>query len=187
MAQSFLFRNWWVLLLQGILLIGLSVVIFKNPNAVLAAVALWLGAIVLVTGLVGFISWFSMANEERSISIMLGSCAMIIIGLLMITKMLITIKAITVLFGLLTAIVGWMVISGSWNARKQWSLWWVVALLGVFTLITGIKSIMDVYAGSESISNLIGFAVLLSGIGLIFFAFLKRILVNKIKDRIQKD
>ncbi len=187
MAKSILFRNWWVLLIQGILMIGLSVVIFKNPNAVLAAVALWLGVIVLVTGLVGFISWFSMANEERSISIMLGSCAMIIIGLLMITKMLITIKAITVLFGLLTAIVGWMVLSGSWNARKQWSLWWVVALLGVFTLITGIKSIFDVYAGAESISNLIGYAVLFSGIGLIFFSFLKRNLVNNIKNRIQKD
>lgn len=187
MAVSILFRNWWVLLIQGILLIGLSVVIFKNPNAVLAAVALWLGVIVLVSGLVGFISWFSMANEERSISIMLGSCAMIIIGLLMITKILITIKAITVLFGLLTAIVGWMVLSGSWNARKQWSLWWIMALLGGITLLTGIKSIFDMYSGSESISNLIGFAVLLSGIGLIFFAFLKRNLVNTIKDKIQKD
>jgi len=185
MAVSILFRNWWVLLIQGILLIGLSVVIFKNPDAVLAAVALWLGAIVLVSGLVGFISWFSISNEERSVSIMLGSCAMMIIGILMISKMLITIKAITVLFGLLTAIVGWMVLSGSWNARKQWSLWWVVALLGVFTLITGIKSIMDVYAGSESISNLIGFAVLLSGIGLVFFAFLKRSLVNKVKSGFQ--
>jgi uncharacterized membrane protein HdeD (DUF308 family) len=187
MAKAIFFRNWWVLLIQGILLIGLSVVIFKNPNAVLAAVALWLGVIVLVSGLVGFISWFSMPNEERSISIMLGSCAMIIIGLLMITKMLITIKAITVLFGFLTAIVGWMVLSGSWNARKEWSLWWIVALLGAFTLITGIKSIFDIYSGSESISNLIGFAVLLSGIGLIFFAFLKRNLVNNIKNRLQKD
>lgn len=187
MSVSILFRNWWVLLIQGILLIGLSVVIYKNPDAVLAAVALWLGVIVLVSGLVGCISWFLNSYEERSIPIMLVSCAMIIIGLLMITKMLVTIKAITVLFGLLTAIVGWMVVSGSWNTRKQWSLWWVVALLGVFTLITGIKSIMDIYAGSESISNLIGFAVLLSGIGFIFFAFLKRNLVNNIKNRIQKN
>jgi uncharacterized membrane protein HdeD (DUF308 family) len=186
MAVSILFRNWWVLLIQGILMIGLSVVIFENPNAVLAAVALWLGVIVLVTGLVGFISWFSIPNEERSISIMLGSCAMIIIGLLMITKMLITIKAITVLFGLLTAIIGWMVVSGSWNARKNWSLWWVILVLGIIILITGIKSIMDVYAGSESISNLIGFAVFISGIGLICFAFLKRNIVIRLA-RIDKD
>ena len=185
MEKSFLFKNWWVLLIQGILMIGLSVVIFKNPNAVLAAVALWLGVIVLVSGLVGFISWFSIPTEERSVSVMLGSCAMIIIGILMISKMLVTIKAITVLFGLLTAIVGWLVLSGSWNARKQWSLWWVVALIGALALIIGIKSIFDIQSGSESISNLIGYAVLLSGIGLIFFAFLKRNLVNKIKDRIQ--
>jgi uncharacterized membrane protein HdeD (DUF308 family) len=105
----------------------------------------------------------------------------------MITKMLVTIKAITVLFGLLTAILGWMVLSGSWNSRKKWSLWWIIALLGAFTLLAGIKSIMDVYAGAESISNLIGIAVLLSGIGLICFAFLKKKIGNAIKDKIQKD
>lgn len=187
MAVSILFRNWWVLLIQGILLIGLSVVIFNNPDAILAAMALWLGATVLVTGLVGFISWFTNTDEERSISILLGSCVMIIIGLLMISKLLVTIKAITVLFGLLTAIVGWIVLSGSWNGRKQWSLWWVVALLGTFTLLAGIKSIMDLYAGAESISNLIGFAVLLSGIGLICFAFLKKRIADTIKNKIQKD
>lgn len=185
MAKSMLFRNWWVVLIQGILMIGLSVVIFKNPDAVLAAVALWLGVIVLVSGLVGFISWFTIPTEERSVSVMLGSCAMIIIGLLMITKMLITIKAITVLFGLLTAIVGWVVVSGSWKARKEWSLWWVVAIIGVLTLAIGVKSIFDIQSGSESISNLIGYAVFLSGIGLIFFAFLKRSLVNKVKSGFQ--
>ncbi len=187
MAVSILFRNYWVLLIQGIFMVGLSVVIFKNPEAVLAAIALWLGATVLVTGLVGFISWFNNTDEERSISIMLGSCAMIIMGILMITKMFVTIKAITVLFGLLTAIVGWIVLSGSWNSRKQWSLWWIIALLGAFTLLAGIKSIMDVYVGAESISNLVGIAVLLSGIGLICFAFLKKKIGKTIKDRIQKD
>lgn len=187
MAVSILFRNFWVLLVQGIFMTGLSIIIFNNPDAVLAAMALWLGATVLVTGMVGFISWFNNTDEERSISILLGSFAMIIIGILMISKMFVTIKAITVLFGLLTAIVGWMVLSGSWNGRKQWSLWWVVALLGTLTLLAGIKGIMDVYAGAESISNLIGIAVLLSGIGLICFAFLKKKIVNTIKDKIKKD
>ena len=73
MGVSVLFRNWWVLLLQGIFLIGLSVVIFNNQNAVLAAVALWLGVTVLVSGLVGFVSWFLNSKEERSISMMMGS------------------------------------------------------------------------------------------------------------------
>ncbi len=187
MAVSILFRNWLVLLIQGIFLIGLSVVIFNNPDAVLAAMALWLGATVLVTGFVGFISWFNNTDEERNISIMLGSCAMIIIGLLMISKLLVTIKAITFLFGLLTAILGWIVLSGSWNAREKWSLWWIVALLGAFTLLAGIKSIMDVYAGAESISNLIGVAVLFSGIGLICFAFLKKKIADTIQDKLQRD
>ena len=45
MAQV-LFRKWWVLLLQGILLIVLSIYIFNYPVDVLAGISFWFGLIV---------------------------------------------------------------------------------------------------------------------------------------------
>jgi uncharacterized membrane protein HdeD (DUF308 family) len=183
MIRSTLFRTWWVILIQGILTIILSIIIFNNPDAVLATMALYLGAVVIIAGIVGVIAYFSNSNEKKDIFTLLGSAAIVIIGILMISKLLVTIKAITLVFGLLVAVVGWVLITGSWSGRKQWSLWWIIALLGAGALITGIKSILNIYSGAESISNLIGIAVLISGIGLICLAILKKKIVSVIKQQ----
>lgn len=174
MNQYTLFRKWWVILIQGLLMILLSIIIFYNPDTVLAAVAFWLGLVVAVTGLIGVIGYFANPEEQNDFSTLLWSGAVLIIGILMLTKMLVTMKAITLVFGILVAIVGMALIYGSWSGRQKWSLWWAVALFGVCVLILGIKSITDIYSGAESISTLIGISVLVSGIGLIFLAFLKR-------------
>jgi uncharacterized membrane protein HdeD (DUF308 family) len=184
MKPSTLFRKWWVILLQGILMIVLSILIFNNPDTVLSAIAFWLGAIVMVSGCIGIIAWFTNEKESRDLPVLLASLVMLIIGILMISKMFVTIKAITLVFGLLAAIVGLVLISGGWNGRKQWPLWWLIALLGVGALIIGIKSILDVNEGAENVSTLIGTAVLLSGIGMIFLAFFKKRIVQVIGENV---
>ncbi len=181
MKLSTLFRNWWVVLIQGILMIGLSVIIFNNPGAVLTSVALWLGVMVIITGLVGVIAYLTNAKEERDNYSLFGSIAILIIGILMISKIVVTIKAITIIFGIFSVIIGFILLSGSWSGRKQWSLWWLIALLGAGALISGIKSILDIYEGAENISNIIGIAVLISGIGLVCLAFLKKKIISTIK------
>lgn len=174
MNISLLFRKWWVILIQGLLMIALSIIIFNNPDAVLAAMAFWLGLIITVTGLIGVIAYFASEVEQRDISSLLGSGAVFILGILMISDVFITMKAITLVFGMLVSVVGVILLSGSWNEREKWSLWWAVALLGAGALVLGIKSIIDIYSGAQSISTLIGISVLISGIGLVFLAFLKK-------------
>lgn len=184
MKPSMLFRKWWVILLQGILMIVLSILIFNNPDAVLSAIAFWLGAIVTLSGLIGIISWFDNERESRDLPVLLASLAMAFIGVLMISKMFVTITAITIVFGLLTTILGIVLLYGGWSGRKEWSYWWLIALLGAATLIMGIKSILDVNAGAENISTLIGISVLLSGVGLLGMALLKKSVVNKVENKI---
>jgi uncharacterized membrane protein HdeD (DUF308 family) len=60
-----LFRKWWVVLLQGILLIILSVYIFQNPVAVLTGISFWFGLVVLATGLLGIIGWWLLINQKE--------------------------------------------------------------------------------------------------------------------------
>jgi len=177
-----LFRSWWMILIQGILMIGLSILVFKNPDTVLATVALWLGLVVLLSGLVGVLAWFMNSKEHRSFTALMGSVAMLLIGILMISKIILTIKAITLVFGFLTALIGIVVLSGAWNSRKQWSLWWIIALFGLGALVAGTKSMVDIYDGTKSISNLMGIAILLSGIGLIFLSLVKRKIVMAINN-----
>ena len=58
-----LFRKWWVKLLQGLLLVALSIYIFNNPGTLLAGISLWFGLILLFIGMVGIISWW--AGRQR--------------------------------------------------------------------------------------------------------------------------
>jgi uncharacterized membrane protein HdeD (DUF308 family) len=174
MKMSILFRNWWVILIQGVLMIVLSIVIFNNPGAVLTAMAFWLGIIIMATGLVDIVGWIVNTKEQRSFYNLLSSIAIFIIGLLMISEMFITIKAITLVFGLLVTILGLVLLYGSWKGMEKWSWWWLIALSGAGALIMGIKSMIDVYSGAQNITNLIGISVFLAGTGLIFLAFLKR-------------
>jgi uncharacterized membrane protein HdeD (DUF308 family) len=181
MNTTTFFRNWWVILIQGILMIALSILIFNNPGAVLATLAFWLGIIVLASGLYGVLAYYSTAKNDRDSINLLGSIAMVIFGFMMMSKMFITMIAITISFGVLVSLIGLVLISGSWQGRKLFSLWWVIAIIGAAILITGTKSIFDVEAGAENISTLIGIPVLLSGIGLIGLALLKKKLVNASK------
>ncbi len=60
-----LFRKWWLVLLQGILLIILSIYIFQNPVEVLAGISLWFGLLVLAAGVLGIIGWLAADRPER--------------------------------------------------------------------------------------------------------------------------
>ena len=64
MSQS-LGTRWWLILVQGLLLIILSIYIFNNPAGVLAGISFWFGVIVLAAGLVGIIAWFASSKIER--------------------------------------------------------------------------------------------------------------------------
>ena len=43
-----LFRKWWIILLQGILLIIISFIFFNNPAEVLAVISFWVGLLTLI-------------------------------------------------------------------------------------------------------------------------------------------
>ena len=106
MIKTILFRGWIGTLIQGLFMIVLSIIIFNNPETVLSALAFWLGITIAIGGLAGIVSWVNTPTEERSINSMIGSIVMLLAGLLMVFKLAVTIKAITMIFGLLTAILG---------------------------------------------------------------------------------
>ena len=173
-------KKWGVSMLQGLLMIILSIVIFNNPGAVLETISLWLGIIVLLVGLAGLASYFTdKASKENSN--LLWSLVITVIGIFMVTKIVFTQMAITVMFGLIVTAVGFMLIMDSINIRKDWSKWWILAISGIIIIVMGITSIFSLSSGAENISALIGVSVLMSGIGLIVLSILKKSLVNLVK------
>ena len=184
MPEKKIFKQWWAILFQGIFLIVLSILIFNNPGAVLTAIALWLGVVLMIAGLAGIIAWLTDLKEDREFLFLLGSIVQFIVGILMITRMIVTIKAITIVFGLLVIVVGMILMSAGWNARHHLSMWWLAALLGIAASLMGIKSIVDISSGVQHVNNFIATCVLIAGIGLVAHAFLRKAGLINIRNKI---
>jgi len=180
-----LFRKWWVILLQGVLLIILSLYIFSNPGIVLAGISLWFGFLLLVTGLVGVIAWLSADKEEREDMSLLWSSLTFALGLLVVFNLLAAMKILTVIFGI------WILLSGAWLLKNGWSLksknpgGWVMVIMGVLSVLIAAMMIFDIGTGAIAIATLLGLQVLLMGIAFILLSFVKKILPGKIRDRIE--
>ena len=180
MSQQLL-KRWWVLLIQGILLIILSIYIFNNPAVVLAGISFWFGLIVLFAGLVGVVGWLAGSKEDRESMSLLWSLLALAFGLLMVTHMLGTMKLITVILGWWLLLAGILLFNIGWAAKKESSGGWLVVLVGVFSVIAGIMIIFNIGTGAVAVSTLLGFQVLFSGIGLIVLSFAKKTVKSVVK------
>ena len=184
MSQQ-LFRKWWVLLLQGILLIILSVYIFNNPVEVLAGISFWFGLMVLVSGALGIIGWLAAGKEERENMSMLWSLLALVFGILMTTHLLGTAKIITVVLGWWFVLAGVLLFNIGWAVKKANSGGWLAVLAGVFSVIAGIMIVFDIGSGAVAVSTLVGLQVLFSGIALIVLAIAKKSIKNFVKDALE--
>ena len=103
---KFLFRRWWVLLIQGILLVILAILIFNNPIDVLAGLSIWVGILVLFAGIAGVLAWLGADKDEREGGQLLWSILTLLFGIVLLSNLLVTMKALTILFGV------WLLIGG---------------------------------------------------------------------------
>ena len=177
-------KKWWVILLQGILMILLGIFILNNPIATLAGISLWVGLIVLAIGLIGLIGWFRASKEDRESGSLLWSVVTTIFGALMLTNLLATMKTLTIIFGIWVLVTGYNLISTAWSQRKDGWHAWLMILVGIFSIIAGFMMVTNIALGSVGISTLIGIQVLLAGISLVVLAFLKKHVVKTVEGKI---
>ena len=179
-----LFRKWWVNLLQGLLLVALSIYIFNHPGTLLAGISLWFGLILLFIGMVGFFSWSTGDKEERDDWSLLWSGITFVFGLLIVFNLLAAMKILTVVFGI------WILLSGIWLLKNGWTLkstiagGWVMFIIALLAILIAVMMIFDIGTGAIAIATLFGLQVLLMGVALVCLAFAKKILRSKIRNKI---
>jgi uncharacterized membrane protein HdeD (DUF308 family) len=165
---------WWSNLLQGLIFILLSFIVFSNPVTFLGTIALWLGILVLLCGLSGIALYLASKPGEKNIWSLVGGVVAGLLGLIMISRVLITVKAITVVFGLLILFFGIHILVGSVGARKESRFWWIPSLLGLLAIITGVQSVLRMQEGAQAIAFIMGVSLLLTGVGLLILALTKK-------------
>jgi uncharacterized membrane protein HdeD (DUF308 family) len=179
--QTTIFRKWWMTLVQGILLIIIAFIFFNNPIGVLAVISMWIGILTLAAGGLGLIAILTGKNEQRDNSSLLWSIVTLLLGILMVAKIGLTMKAITVIFGLWILVTGIVLLLAGIEHRKTGALGWIMLLGGILSIIAGVVIIFDMATGAAWISTLLGIQALIAGIGFILLAFIKRNLLKKIK------
>ncbi len=168
-----LFRKWWVVLAQGVLLILLSVFIFNNPTAVLAGISLWFGIIILAAGLLGIINLLINKKERESMSLV-WSILTFIFGLVLLTHLVAAMATLSILFGLWILVSGILLIKYGWPLKAENQSGWIMVVIGVLSVLAAVLVIFNIAAGAVVISTLLGLQVLFTGISLVLLSFAKK-------------
>jgi len=171
---NLIFRKWWVVLLQGVLLILLSLYIFRNPAEVLAGVSLWIGVLICISGVLGLLSALGPDGSENRGLLIVWSILTAVFGFLLLTNVLATMTILTVFFGVWMLAGGIRLSVAGWAHKDTTPFGWIVTIAGIFSVVAGITAIFNLGTGAVGISIILGVQVLIAGIGLIVLSLVKK-------------
>lgn len=172
--SQLLLKKWWAILLQGTLMIILSYFIVTNAEAVLAGVSLWMGLIILLIGGIGLIGWLMADKEERKVSAVIWSVLTALLGLVMLTHLFTTMRAVTLILGVWMLVTGYNLLAYGWPRRTDGWISWLMVVIGLLSILIALLIIINPAAGASWFSLVLGAQVFLSGLALIFLAFIRK-------------
>lgn len=165
-------RNWWAVVLRGVIALAFGVIAFFYPPSTLAALVLLFGAYALVDGVFAFIAAVrAAARHERWGALILEAISGVAAGVLTFVW-----PAMTALV-LLYVIAVWAIITGVFEVvaavrlRKEIQGEWMLGLSGIASVVFGVLLIVSPGSGALVVVWIIGiyamlFGVLLIGLGL---------------------
>lgn len=166
-------RNWWLLLLRGVLAIVFGVLVFAQPKLSLASLVLVFGAFSLADGLVS--AWHGLTGQDREHRwlLLLGGLAGIGIGVLTLMAPGITALALLFYIAIWAVVQGVLAIVAAVRLRKEIEGEWLLGAGGVASIVFGVLLVAQPGAGALAVLWLIGsFAI---GIGIMEVALAFRV------------
>lgn len=143
-------------------------------------ISVWVGALILFTGFVGIISWFS-ADKRENLSL-LWSILTIGFGLVMLLNLFEASKIIEILFGLWMVFLGLHFIESGLVFMKHKPFRWVTVFTGILCIVGAGVLIFD-WGTGMGVNMFIGVQLLFAGIALVIFAFVKKEAGERIRER----
>ena len=162
----------------------LGIYILNNPVEMLAGISLWIGILILFTGILGIFGWIFAGKEHRDTGALIWSLLSVVFGLIILGNLLAAMKAVTVIFGIWILATGFSLLSSGWKVKKENSMGWFLVIVGILSLIAGIMMIVNIGSGAAGVATILGFQVILSGIALIILSFAKKMIVSNVEKKI---
>src|SRR4051794_6090188 len=133
-------RNWWLLLLNGLLLIVAGVLIFSIDWSV-RSLATFIGVLFIVQGITYALTTGIDARVRQ---------ANVVTGLLSIAAGIVVIAwpgpgivALAIFLGAWLLVIGTLTISGAFAARRVMSDWWLLLITGLLEIPLGVLALAN--------------------------------------------
>jgi uncharacterized membrane protein HdeD (DUF308 family) len=177
---AILFRNWWVLLLRGLVAIAFGVLIWFQPGISLAALVLLFGAYSMADGILSV--WTAIAErKEREHWGLLFVAGLLGIGVGILTFLVPGITALALLFyiAIWAIATGVLEIVAAIRLRKEIEGEWLLILSGLASVVFGVILMAQPGVGALAVLWLIATYAIVFGVLLVILAFKARSFVSE--------
>jgi uncharacterized membrane protein HdeD (DUF308 family) len=161
-------RNWWLLLLNGALLIVAGFLIF-SIDWTIRSLATFMGALFIVEGVTQALTTGIDARVRRA-NVVTGLLSMAA-GVLIIVWPTPGLLAVSIILGAWLVVMGSIALAGSFAARAVIPDWWLVLLLGLAEVALGVLALADPGATLAAIITVGGIWAVAIGVMRIVLAF----------------
>jgi uncharacterized membrane protein HdeD (DUF308 family) len=160
--------NWWVLLLNGLLLIVAGVLIFGIDWTV-RSLATFIGALFIVQGVSEALTIGIDARVRRA-NVVTGLLS-IATGILIIVWPEPGLLAVAIILGAWLIIIGTLTVTGAFAARRVLPNWWLLLILGLLEVPLGVLALADPGATLAALITVAGIWAVAVGVMRIVLAF----------------
>lgn len=164
-------RNWWILLLYGLVALGFGIIAIGWPMSAAIALAWTLGVMAIVEGVISLLALITGASGASRGWLLLYVVASLGFGILAVINPLAT-ASVLVLF-----LAAWLLVAGIYRivfairVRRQIQGEWLLILSGVLAIVLGLLFAANPYAGVAVTTLWIGIGSLLYGVLQVLVAF----------------
>ena len=160
--------NWWVLLLNGLLLIVAGVLIFGIDWTV-RSLATFIGVLFIVQGVSEALT-VGIDTRVRRANVVTGLLS-IATGILIIVWPEPGLLAVAIILGAWLIVIGTLTITGAFAARRVMPNWWLVLILGLLEVPLGVLALADPGATLAALITVAGIWAVAVGVMRIVLAF----------------
>ena len=161
-------RNWWALVLRGVLGMLFGEITFVAPAAALAALVLLFGAYALVDGVFNIVAALRDARGERGWwTLLLSGVAGVLAGLVAFAAPGFSALVLLYVIAVWAVVTGVLEIAAAIRLRRHITGEWLMALNGALSVAFGALVIIAPMVGALTVVLLIGAYAFVSGLLLI--------------------
>src|SRR3954452_24602481 len=161
-------RNWWLLLLNGLLLIVAGVLIFSIDWSV-RSLATFIGVLFIVQGAAEALTTGIDARVRRA-NVITGLLS-VAAGVLIIVWPEPGVVAVAVILGAWLIVVGTLTVAGSFAARDVLPNWWLLLILGLLEIPLGVLALANPGGTLAALITVAGIWAVAVGVMRIVLAF----------------